>query len=202
VGIDRDGVLTDCKDGKYINTWQEVHFLPKSINAIVKLQSYGLVPVLITNQAGIAHGFTSWIEYSKINHKIQQAIISQGGNPIEIFTCHHGHIESCGCRKPEAGLLYKAEGKLSPLTMGWMIGDYWTDIVAGKKKGCHTILVGTGRGLNPDNINYFEANPHNIYDNMANDLSDAVDIVVNQFVLHSCRRWENEMDKYKGAIIV
>ena len=51
--------------------------------------------------------------------------------------------KNCECRKPKPGLLLKAANDLNiNLAESWMVGDSLTDIEAGKRAGCKTILIG------------------------------------------------------------
>jgi histidinol phosphatase-like enzyme len=67
----------------------------------------------------------------------------------EFYCLHHPRAKVarlkavCDCRKPEPGLLIEAAEALNiDLNKSWMIGDGLTDIEAGKKAGCRTILLG------------------------------------------------------------
>jgi histidinol phosphatase-like enzyme len=63
-----------------------------------------------------------------------------------VYFCPHTHVDSCQCRKPEIGMLKRAEVELNiDLSKSYMIGDMTGDIVAGQAAGCKTILVRTGK---------------------------------------------------------
>lgn len=55
--------------------------------------------------------------------------------------------KSCACRKPQPGMLIQAakEHRID-LNASFMIGDKFSDIVAGKSVNCRTIFVLTGHG--------------------------------------------------------
>jgi HAD superfamily hydrolase (TIGR01662 family) len=54
----------------------------------------------------------------------------------------------CDCRKPKPGLLLRAARELNlNLPGSFLVGDRITDIIAGAKAGCHTVLVQTGKHL-------------------------------------------------------
>jgi D-glycero-D-manno-heptose 1,7-bisphosphate phosphatase len=54
---------------------------------------------------------------------------------------------NCGCRKPNPGMLLRAAEDFGlDLKRCWMIGDKLSDIEAGIRAGCKTILVLTGYG--------------------------------------------------------
>ena len=79
--------------------------------------------------------------------------------------------KACRCRKPNVGMLKKAEIDFNlDLKKCWLIGDKLSDILAGKKVGCKTILVLTGQ--DSDNKKAFvEA------DFCAKNLTEAVEII-------------------------
>jgi D-glycero-D-manno-heptose 1,7-bisphosphate phosphatase len=74
--------------------------------------------------------------------------------------CPHKPDDDCFCRKPKPGLLLQAAKELSlDLPRSWMIGDAWSDILAGQNAGVRqAILLKTGRGRDqllqspPDNV--------------------------------------------------
>ena len=64
-----------------------------------------------------------------------------------VYYClHHPSFMKCGCRKPKAGLLFKAAREMNVrLKDSFMVGDSWVDIAAGRKAGCRTILLGDAK---------------------------------------------------------
>lgn len=55
---------------------------------------------------------------------------------IEIFVCYHDDEDDCECRKPRPGLILQAAKKYGVgLARGWMVGDRWKDIAAGRAAG-------------------------------------------------------------------
>ncbi len=64
---------------------------------------------------------------------------TQGKYTKELFL-----IKECDCRKPKPGLLKKAGEKYNiDWENSYMVGDSYTDIIAGKAAGVHTVLIGT-----------------------------------------------------------
>jgi D-glycero-D-manno-heptose 1,7-bisphosphate phosphatase len=56
----------------------------------------------------------------------------------------------CECRKPRPGLLRQAAQDLRlELTASFMVGDRLTDVAAGCRAGCRTVLIETGRHAAP-----------------------------------------------------
>src|SRR5205814_2178569 len=53
----------------------------------------------------------------------------------------------CDCRKPKPGMLLRAATALTlDLPRSYLIGDRLSDVEAGRRAGCATILVRTGYG--------------------------------------------------------
>src|SRR6185436_3550034 len=70
------------------------------------------------------------------------------------FCPHHPNASlpewraDCECRKPRAGLLLQAAHEHNlDLTASFMAGDRITDIIAGARAGCRTVLLQTGKHL-------------------------------------------------------
>jgi len=55
VFIDRDGTLT--QEVGYVNHPQRLRLLPRSAEAIRRLNERGIAAVVVTNQAGVARGY-------------------------------------------------------------------------------------------------------------------------------------------------
>ena len=73
------------------------------------------------------------------------------------FIIAHDIKDHCDCRKPKPGLLLRAAREHDvDLRRSWMIGDRESDIEAGKRAGCKTILIrssplnDTSEGIEPD----------------------------------------------------
>jgi len=67
----------------------------------------------------------------------------------EYYCLHHPeginkkYTKICNCRKPKPGMILQAAKDHDiDLSKSWMIGDGITDIKAGQKAGCKTILIG------------------------------------------------------------
>ena len=57
----------------------------------------------------------------------------------------------CSCRKPEPGMLIDAAAALTvDLERSWFVGDILSDIEAGNRAGCRTVLVDLGTESAPD----------------------------------------------------
>jgi histidinol phosphatase-like enzyme len=76
------------------------------------------------------------------------AEIGKAGGTIDaVYYCPHHPDAGCGCRKPEPGMLLRAAREHNiELSTAYLIGDWTTDIEAGRRVGTTTFLVLTGLG--------------------------------------------------------
>lgn len=145
--LDRDGVIIENVD-TYVRTWEEVAFLPGTVEALCRLRCSPYKVVFITNQSVIGRGIITAAEALSINDRIVRVIEDAGGRVDGVFICPHAPQDQCDCRKPEPGLFYQAARALSlDLPQSVFVGDALTDIQAGRNAGIRSsVLVRTGRG--------------------------------------------------------
>ena len=134
--LDRDGVINK-KRNDYVKSIKELEIFPDSGELISKLKKMGYLIIVITNQSVINRGIITSQELKKIHLQIkEQCSIDR------FYFCPHRPDENCDCRKPKSGLLINAINEFSIDTSNsWMVGDCLTDIQAGEKVGCKTILL-------------------------------------------------------------
>ena len=104
----------------------------------------------------IAKGKLSFLELKKIHNKLETLIGINGAYFDDIFYCPHhpesgfiGEIKSlkikCNCRKPNIGMIKKAERLYNiDLNKSFIIGDRTVDIKTGENANIKTVLVKTG----------------------------------------------------------
>jgi len=145
--FDRDGVfIENCP--AYVRSWADVVILPDALEALSKLSQSRYKLVMVTNQSVVGRGIISITTAWEINRRLLKVMRAAGIRIDGIYLCPHAPAELCACRKPKPGLLLQASSDLSiDLTNSVMIGDAWTDLLAGQAAGVSTnILVRTGRG--------------------------------------------------------
>jgi D-glycero-D-manno-heptose 1,7-bisphosphate phosphatase len=60
-----------------------------------------------------------------------------------VYYCPHAPEEMCPCRKPSPEMVLRAAADLDiDLSRSYMVGDKESDIEAGNRAGCRTILIG------------------------------------------------------------
>ena len=146
VFLDRDGTIN--YDAGYINDIDNFVMYPYAAQAIRMLNINGFLVVVITNQSGLARGFFTEAVLSEIHNKMVHDLKTQGAVIDAVYFCPHdpnAKVEKyksvCSCRKPETGLIDMALKDLQiDKSRMYFIGDKHSDIMAGYKSGCKTIL--------------------------------------------------------------
>ena len=179
VFIDRDGTLTD--EVGYVNHPTRLRLLPRSAEAIRRLNAAGLPAVIVTNQAGLARGYFTEDVMKAVNDRLVAMLAEAGARLDGIYICPHHPTEGeapyrtrCECRKPKPGLLRRAAEDLGlDLAHSVMVGDKPSDLVPGREVGAAAVLVltGYGRGEWEYRRETFPLKP----DHVAEDLLDAVE---------------------------
>ena len=140
--IDRDGVINSkSKKGRYLNYWKEFSFIKRTVKSMKKLSLLGYSFIVITNQAGVARGYTKINELRNIHKNMINYFYKKGIKILKVYVCTHGWNENCNCRKPKPGMLFKASSEfLFRLDQTYFIGDDERDIQAAITAGCKGIL--------------------------------------------------------------
>ena len=184
VFIDRDGTLTE--EVGYVNHPSRLRLLPRSAQAIRRLNQAGIAAVVVTNQAGVARGYFSEEVLAAVNAALVTMLKEEGAYLDGVYVCPHHPDEGappyrtvCDCRKPRPGLLYRAAADHGlDLAQATLIGDKPSDLVAARAVGARSVLVLTGYGRREweHRRSTFTVPP----DHVADDLCDAVDWVLSR----------------------
>lgn len=156
VFLDRDGVINKIVYHKDIGvldtpfTSSQFKLLPKAALSIKNLNHLRFLTILVSNQPGIAKRHFSLKTFKAIEKKMFSELSKGNARLDEVYYCfHHPQAKDkryrkiCFCRKPKPGLLFKAAKDFKiDLKKSYLVGDSITDILAGKKAGCITILLG------------------------------------------------------------
>jgi D-glycero-D-manno-heptose 1,7-bisphosphate phosphatase len=114
-----------------------VQILPGVADALKKLKAAGLPMFVVTNQPDVARGSQTRETVESINSYIKRQL------PMltAFYVCYHDNPDGCTCRKPGPGMLIQAAQEHGiDLAASFMIGDRWSDVVAGAAVGCKTFL--------------------------------------------------------------
>lgn len=143
--LDRDGTV--CREVNYLSHPDNLEIFPFAARAIRIFNESGFSVILVTNQSGIARGFFDERDLSVIHRKLIDRLGRESARIDGIYYCPHGPGDRCSCRKPEIGLLCRAERDLDlDLSASWIIGDKASDIETGFNADLKTALVFTGYG--------------------------------------------------------
>lgn len=147
VFLDRDGVVIENR-ADYVRMWSHVTLLPRAIDALSGFHREGYKIIIVTNQSAVSRGLLAFDDAQLINERLVTTIKEQGGWVDGVLMCPHKPEDNCACRKPLPGMLLQAASEFSiDLSTSWMVGDAWTDLLAGQAAGVEgTIMVRTGRG--------------------------------------------------------
>jgi histidinol-phosphate phosphatase family protein len=147
VFLDRDGTLSE--DSGYLRDPQGMQLLPGAAEAVVLLNRAEWLPIVVTNQSGIARGLLTRSEYLATERRLEELLGAAGGRIAAQYHCPHlpGITGECECRKPGPLLYRQAADRFGlDLTASYWIGDRLRDLEAAKRFGGRGILVLTGAG--------------------------------------------------------
>lgn len=183
--LDRDGVLVglvpDPVSGRPESPLdpEEVVLLPGAAAAVRRLRVAGYVVVGVSNQPAAAKGVVDMETLQGVQARVLELLEREAAGLDAFSLCFHhpqgvlpGLTLACDCRKPAPGMLLEAAQELQlDLRASWMIGDTDSDVAAGRKAGCHTILI-----ENPDSAH--KRTGRATSDAQASDLAAAVDLII------------------------
>lgn len=167
VFLDRDGTINvKAAEGEYITSPADVVLLPGAAEAVAALNAAGLRTVLVTNQRWLSGRSADPAGFAAVQDRLDRLLADHGARLDATYHCPHA-ADTCDCRKPSAGMLFRAAAEHSfDLAESVMIGDTDSDVLAGKSAGTVTILLRSGgeNGVGADIV--------------VDDLAAAVDLIL------------------------
>jgi rfaE bifunctional protein nucleotidyltransferase chain/domain len=143
VFLDRDGTLTDNKDG-YTYKIEDLELLPGVVPALRLLQEKGFKLILVTNQSGVGRKMFTEADVEKANNWVKDTLAKEGVELFAMYYCPHHPEDGCDCRKPGTGMLLAAAREHGIVFNGsWIIGDADGDIEAGRRSNLMTVKIGS-----------------------------------------------------------
>jgi D-glycero-D-manno-heptose 1,7-bisphosphate phosphatase len=142
--LDRDGTL--MYDFHFTDSPVDVVLIPGAGRALARLNAAGVPAILVTNQSGIARGFFTLADYERVNARLAELLLADGGHLDDAYVCpHHPDFSGpCACRKPGTLLFEEAAAAHGlDLAASVYIGDRFRDIEPGLTLGGTGILVPT-----------------------------------------------------------
>jgi histidinol-phosphate phosphatase family protein len=187
VFLDRDGVINEEVD--FLYRLDQLVLIPRSAEAIRKLNDARLPVVMVTNQSVVARNLCTEKDIHAIHQRLREMLDKQAGARLDaVYYCpHHPHPDvadpnpayciPCRCRKPGTAMLEQACADLTlEIRRCVLVGDTTQDIQTGRNAGCLTIGVRTGYGCNDGR---FPVTPEYLVD----DLMAAVDLILSRRAL-------------------
>lgn len=146
--LDRDGTL--IRNEPYRDTPRGMRLLPRVARGLKAWVASGYVPVIVTNQSGLARGLFTRKTLGLIHARLLDMLRERGVEIEAIYVCPHlpdgtvrRYARSCACRKPKPGLLKRAARDLRLDLRGSVtVGDSDRDVEAGRAAGTRSILLG------------------------------------------------------------
>lgn len=150
VFLDKDGTLIE--DRPFVRPPSVVYLLPGVPEGLRRLHDAGFLLVVVTNQAGVAHGLFTEDDLRQVEDSVRRTFAAVEIPLSGFYYCPHHPLGSvpryairCRCRKPAPGLLTQAAADLDvDLGRSWMVGDILHDVEAGRSAGCGTVLIDNG----------------------------------------------------------
>jgi D-glycero-D-manno-heptose 1,7-bisphosphate phosphatase len=152
VFLDRDGVLIE--EVGYLSGPDQARLVSGAAEAVARLNRLGVPVVVVTNQAGVARGRFAEERVGEVHRYLGDLLARAGAAVDRWYYCPHHptaglgpYRVECDCRKPRPGMLLTAASELGlDLPRSFLIGDKLSDLEAGARAGCTTLLVRTGYG--------------------------------------------------------
>ncbi len=152
---------------------------PFAPSAIRRLNEAGLAVVVVSNQSGVARGYYPESLVLEVNELMKSALAKEGAHLDGIYYCPHSSADGCDCRKPNNGMMQRAERDLGLQASGsYVVGDRFSDMEMAFLAGARAILVRSGYGLGEWTWHRQEWPRQPDY--IAEDLADAVDWILEQ----------------------
>jgi D-glycero-D-manno-heptose 1,7-bisphosphate phosphatase len=145
--FDRDDTLIE--DPGYINSPEQVKLLTGVPRALIELKALGYKLIVVTNQSAVARGIVTEKVLGDIHKRLERLLAKKNAYLDGIYYCPYHpdgvvkkYRQESELRKPNPGMLLKAAEEMDlDLDESWCVGNSATDIEAGLRAGCKTILI-------------------------------------------------------------
>jgi D-glycero-D-manno-heptose 1,7-bisphosphate phosphatase len=133
--VDRDGTLIE--DRGYAHRVEDYARLPGAVEGLRLLRAAGYRLAIVTNQSGIGRGYFDEAAFERFQAHLLDDFRAAGVEFDAVYHCPHRPDAGCDCRKPEPGLLRRAERELGvELARSWVIGDQLKDLELAARAAC------------------------------------------------------------------
>jgi D-glycero-D-manno-heptose 1,7-bisphosphate phosphatase len=186
VFLDRNGTINE--ECGYLNHVDRLRLIDGAADAVKLFNQHGLKTIIVSNQSGVARGYFPETMLNALHEKLRGLLEERGAKLDAVYYCPHHpsageppYRQSCDCRKPNLGMIRRAEKQFSVVPrLSYMVGDKLSDVEFGRNAGCKAILVltGYGKGEWEYNRSKYSANP----DYVARDVLDAAQWIINDVI--------------------
>lgn len=140
VFFDRDGTL--IIDKVYLNDPEQIVYLEGVFQALKELRDAGFQFVVVTNQSGVARGLVTLDNLHEIHRRIAAEFAQHDIQFAGFYYAPYSVESNHEMRKPNPGMLLAAHEEHGiDFSRSWMVGDRGSDVVAGNRAGCRTVLL-------------------------------------------------------------
>jgi len=145
--LSRDNTLVEASD--YITSADQVKLLGGVPKALIELGAMGYKLIVVSNQSAVARGIVTEKALGQIHNRLKQLLVNSGAHLDRIYYCPYHpdavipkYRKETDARKPSPGMLLTASYDIDiDLGQSWMIGSSSSDVEAGLRAGCKTILL-------------------------------------------------------------
>lgn len=139
--LDRDGVLNEDID--YLHKLSDLKWIEGAESAVKLLNDSGYYVFVVTNQAGVAHGFYDEAAISVLHAAMADELAKHGAHVDDWRYCPYHpqarvakYLADHDWRKPKPGMILDLLANWPVLKQGsFMLGDQQSDVVAGHAAG-------------------------------------------------------------------
>jgi len=139
--LDRDGVIN--AERNYVHRVEDFDFLPGIFRLCRIAQEARFVPIVVTNQAGIARGYYSEQDFERLTEWMLKRFRVRGVRIGRVYHCPYHPTAGVAeyrresfDRKPNPGMILRAERDFNlQLASSVLIGDKESDLAAGRAAG-------------------------------------------------------------------
>ena len=170
VFLDRDGIINEKPpEHQYVTQWKDFKFIPEIFDTLSALIKKDYKLVIVTNQQGIGKKLFNEQQLYDIHARMNEEFGKRDIKIEKIYYCPHLESDGCNCRKPQPGMLYRAQNELPfiiDMDNSFILGDSIRDVQAGKAFGIKTVLFNSNGYANNNEADY-----------LINNIRDVVNII-------------------------